>query len=65
MPTIDYLCQNCDHAFRALSFRGDETGDAVCPVCGSHGIKPEPKPEGVFDGISNFSSLAGDSNLTR
>jgi putative FmdB family regulatory protein len=62
MPSIDFLCKDCDHAFNRLVFRGDDTSDTVCPCCGSGSIKTQPISEGLFDGIASTSSLSKDVN---
>jgi len=62
MPTIEYKCENCDHLFKKVVFRGDKEIEALCPKCKSPCTKSLPKSEGVFNGISNFSTFLKDTN---
>lgn len=65
MPTIEYHCPKCAHTFKQVVFRGDEKQPRPCPKCKSTEVKPSLRAESLFNGISNFSSLAGDTNWTR
>jgi len=65
MPTIEYKCGNCDHLFKTVVFRGDEETEPPCPKCKSPLTKSLPKSESLFKGISNFSTLAKDTNWAR
>ena len=65
MPHIEFQCKTCGHRFERLVFRGEEKNRFSCPECGEKdpaGIKPLPGAESLFEGIANFSSLAGDTN---
>ncbi len=62
MPIIEYKCGNCDHLFKAIVFRGDKETDPPCPKCKSPFAKTLPRSESLFKGISNFSTLAKDTN---
>ena len=62
MPTIEYKCGNCDHLFKAVVFRGDKETEPLCPKCKSALVKSLPRSESLFKGISNFSTLAKDTN---
>jgi hypothetical protein len=62
MPSIECKCLECSHMFKQIVFRGDEDQPVICPECKSDRIKLSHEPPGLFNGISNFSSLAGDTN---
>ena len=62
MPSVDFLCKDCGHAFTRLVFKGDDTLGTVCPCCGSGSIKTQPISESLFDGIASGSSLSKDVN---
>jgi putative FmdB family regulatory protein len=62
MPTIDYTCPQCSHRFKRMVMRGDPVEPAPCPVCGMTAVPPSKGPEALFEGISGFSKLAGDTN---
>jgi putative FmdB family regulatory protein len=62
MPSVDFLCKDCGHAFTRLAFKGDDTSGTNCPCCGSSRIKTQPKSESLFDGIISSSSLSKDVN---
>lgn len=63
MPKIEYQCKSCGHRFERLVLRGGEKKTFSCPECNEkENVKPVPSAESLFDGISNFSALAGDTN---
>ena len=62
MPSVDFLCKDCGHAFTRLVFKGDDTSGTVCPRCGGGRIKTQPKSESLFAGITSFGSLSKDVN---
>jgi len=64
MPSVDFLCKDCGHAFTRLVFKGDDTSETVCPCCGSGNgsIKTQPISESLFDGTVSISSLSKDVN---
>ena len=62
MPTCEYRCKACGHSFSRLVFRGDEAETETCPACGCREAVKAPQAESLFDGISNFSTLARDTN---
>jgi putative FmdB family regulatory protein len=62
MPTIDYTCQCCGHAFKRVVLQGDPLKSVNCPRCGTPGVRPLRGPARLFDGIAPFSRLARDRN---
>ena len=62
MPTIEYKCENCDHLFKTVVFRGDKETEPPCPKCKSLLAKALPGSKSIFKGISNFGTLAKDTN---
>jgi len=38
MPIYEYQCNNCDHSFEKLIFKGDNE-QVVCPKCGANRVK--------------------------
>jgi putative FmdB family regulatory protein len=62
MPLIEYTCKDCGINFKRLIFLGDEETPSVCPSCKGTTIERLEGAEGLFQGISNQSSLAGDRN---
>ena len=60
MPKYEYKCNKCSFTFEKLVFRGDEETEVSCPECGGKEVKQTPGASGLFNGISNFSSLAKD-----
>ncbi len=62
MPTIEYKCGDCDHLFKEVVFRGDPEAEPSCPKCKSPLTQSLPRSESLFKGISNFSTLAKDTN---
>jgi hypothetical protein len=62
MPSEDFLCKDCGHAFTRLVFKGDDTSGTVCPCCGGGRIKTQPKSESLFDRKMPISSLLKDVN---
>jgi hypothetical protein len=62
MPSVDFLCKDCGHAFTRLVFKGDDTLGTVCPCCESGSIKTQPKSESLFDATASLSSLSKDVN---
>jgi putative FmdB family regulatory protein len=62
MPTIEYKCHHCGHAFKRTIMKGDETGSENCSECHRGKVKPSTQSPGLFEGIANFSTLAKDTN---
>jgi len=62
MPTVDYTCQHCGHAFERVVLRGEEAHPVVCPQCKAREAIPKRGYTGLFDGIASFSSLGKDTN---
>ena len=62
MPSVEFNCSACGHAFNRVVFKGDDTQGTVCPRCGSDRVESSPAAESLFDGIASFSSLATDVN---
>jgi len=62
MPSVEYQCRECEHAFTRVVLRGEEKRLAVCPHCGRKTARPARMEKGLFNGISNFSSLSQDTN---
>jgi putative FmdB family regulatory protein len=62
MPTIEYKCQHCGHAFNRTILKGDEPGSEPCPKCHHEKVKPSMQSPGLFEGIANFSTLGKDTN---
>ena len=62
MPTIEFKCEDCAHLFKAVVFRGDPEIEPSCPKCKGPNTKSLPQSESLFQGISNFSTLAKDTN---
>ena len=61
MPTIEYKCQHCGHAFNRMTLEGDEPGRATCPKCQTK-VKPAMQSPRLFQGMASFSTLAKDTN---
>lgn len=38
MPTYDFRCSRCGHAFEAVSSFAERDEKAVCPACGSREV---------------------------
>jgi putative FmdB family regulatory protein len=62
MPTIDYICPECDHHFKRVVMRGDPVEALPCPQCHRSAVIPTKGSQALFDGIAGFSDLAGDTN---
>lgn len=62
MPSIECHCPECGYNFNRIFFRGDENKSVICPKCQCDKVKYSKSNPGLFDGISNFSSLAKDTN---
>lgn len=61
MPLYEYACQDCQHAFEALVFEGEE---AQCPQC--HGDRLErllSVPGRPLTATSSRPRACGDSSL--
>lgn len=59
---LEYKCPQCGLSFSRVVLRGDEDVPASCPACAAAGVRPDKGPASLFEGISNFSSLAKDTN---
>lgn len=63
MPKVEFQCTACDHIFERVLLRGEPTDEFVCPKCGrSRSVQPLPGSKSLFEGLSGFSDLAGDTN---
>ena len=62
MPKIECQCEACGEGFRRVVLRGEICPGLACPECHSRQIKVAADFQGLFDGISNFSTLAKDTN---
>ena len=62
MPTIDYICRECEHTFCRITLEGEDHGRHTCPRCKSTDLKASVQPTKLFKGIANDSSLAKDTN---
>jgi putative FmdB family regulatory protein len=62
MPSIEYHCRTCGNSFKKILFLGDKEEKPLCPKCKSADVEKSPTASGLFQGISNFSSLAKDTN---
>jgi putative FmdB family regulatory protein len=62
MPTLDYTCPRCGQRFKRVVMRGDPVTAAMCPACRQADVSPSRGPQALFDGIADFSDLAGDTN---
>ncbi|MEJ2158338.1 MAG: hypothetical protein P8X96_23675 [Desulfobacteraceae bacterium] len=62
MPTVEYKCPRCEHAFKRTILKGNVAGSAACPKCHHDKVKPATQSPRLFDGIASFSTLAKDTN---
>lgn len=62
MPSTEYICRQCNHAFRRVTLKDDEDAQQTCPRCKARNVKPSMKATSLFKGIGNNSALAGDTN---
>jgi putative FmdB family regulatory protein len=62
MPTIEYKCLHCGHAFNRTILKGDEPGGEVCPQCHHGKVQPSTQSPRIFEGFASFSTFAKDTN---
>jgi putative FmdB family regulatory protein len=62
MPIKEYQCRQCGNNFKTVLFQGDEEKNPACPNCRSLDLERPNGSTSIFNGISNFSALAKDSN---
>jgi len=62
MPSIEFKCRECGHAFSRVALRGEAARVIVCPQCRRKTAHPAKPPESLFNGISSFSTLSKDTN---
>ena len=62
MPKIDYHCEQCGHDFVRVGLQTEPVAGMQCPKCKGAQVKPVKGPARLFNGISNFSALAKDTN---
>ncbi len=62
MPKIDYHCEQCGHDFERVGLQGEPKTGMKCPKCKGAHVKAVKGSDRLFNGISNFSSLAKDTN---
>jgi putative FmdB family regulatory protein len=62
MPIVEYTCPQCGQRFKRVVMRGDPVTAAACPACRRADVPPLRGPQALFEGIADFSELAGDTN---
>jgi putative FmdB family regulatory protein len=55
MPIFEFVCQECGKPFEELVRNAAETGDVICPLCGSGQVKKQ---------ISTFASKVAAGSLS-
>ena len=62
MPTVEYKCRHCGHAFSRTILKGDDPCSETCPKCHHGKVKPATQSPRLFEEIASFSTLAKDTN---
>ncbi len=62
MPKVNYNCNQCGYSYTKIFMMGDKEEMPICPKCKSTQVVKSKGPERLFEGISNYSSMAKDTN---
>jgi rubrerythrin len=62
MPWVVWKCRQCAHEFKRLLLIGEKPSFGKCPKCGATDSDAMVSGQPLFEGISSFSSLDGDTN---